>query len=123
MLAAALAMERGWAINLGGGMVRSRPGPVGAGWDAWACCSCHAGLPPKRSESPSCGRPTPASPRPHATPARPSAPAQHHAYHDDGGGWCPFADINLAVRRLRAASGGTVRRVMVVDLDVHQASV
>ena len=64
MMAAALAMERGWAINLGGGM--------------------------------------------------------HHASHDQGGGWCPYADIHLAIRRLRAASGGGVRRVMVVDLDVHQ---
>lgn len=65
VVAAALAMERGWAVNLGGGM--------------------------------------------------------HHARHDDGEGWCAFADINLAVRRLRAASGGAVKRVMVVDLDVHQA--
>ncbi|EFN54902.1 hypothetical protein CHLNCDRAFT_23994, partial [Chlorella variabilis] len=66
MMAAALAMERGWAINLGGGM--------------------------------------------------------HHASHDQGGGWCPYADIHLAMRRLRAASGGGVRRVMVVDLDVHQGN-
>lgn len=47
----------------------------------------------------------------------------HHAHHADGGGWCPFDDIYLAVRRLRAASGGAVRRVVVVDLDAHQGNV
>lgn len=66
MLGAALAMERGWAINLGGGM--------------------------------------------------------HHASHNDGGGWCPYSDITLALRRLRAASGGAARRVLAVDLDVHQGN-
>lgn len=38
-----------------------------------------------------------------------------------GGGWCPYSDITLALRRLRAASGGAARRVLAVDLDVHQA--
>ncbi|KAI7842582.1 hypothetical protein COHA_003686 [Chlorella ohadii] len=66
MLAAALAMQHGWAINLGGGF--------------------------------------------------------HHAAPDNGGGWCPFSDIYLAARRLRAASGGLVRRVMVIDTDVHQGN-
>lgn len=66
MLSAALAMERGWAINLGGGM--------------------------------------------------------HHASADAGGGWCPYADIALAMRRLYKASGGAVSRFMVIDLDVHQGN-
>ncbi|PSC71162.1 class III RPD3 type histone deacetylase [Micractinium conductrix] len=66
MLAAALAMERGWAINLGGGM--------------------------------------------------------HHAAPDAGGGWCPYADIHLALRRLRVASGGAATRFLYVDLDVHQGN-
>jgi hypothetical protein len=66
MLAAALALERGWALNLGGGM--------------------------------------------------------HHASTDAGGGWCPYADLHLAMRRLRAASSGRLRRFMVIDLDVHQVS-
>lgn len=35
---------------------------------------------------------------------------------------CPFDDILLAVRRARAASGGAVRRVLVVDLDAHQGN-
>ena len=64
MMAAALAMEHGWAINLGGGM--------------------------------------------------------HHAAPDAGGGWCPYADLALAMRRLHNASGGAVSKFMVVDLDVHQ---
>jgi histone deacetylase 11 len=64
MLAAALAFERGFAVNLGGGM--------------------------------------------------------HHACPDAGGGWCPYADIHLAIRRLRAASNNLLKTFMVVDLDVHQ---
>lgn len=67
MLAAALAMRDGWAIQLGGGM--------------------------------------------------------HHAAPDDGGGWCPYADIWLALQRLRQASGGLVSKALVVDLDVHQVFV
>jgi histone deacetylase 11 len=65
-LAAALALERGWAINLGGGM--------------------------------------------------------HHAWHDNGGGWCPYDDIYLAVVRARQAGGTKVQRILVVDLDVHQGN-
>jgi hypothetical protein len=45
ILAAALAITQGWAINLGGGM--------------------------------------------------------HHAHSADGSGWCPYADITLAIHRLR----------------------
>lgn len=45
MLAAGLAVEHGWAINLGGGM--------------------------------------------------------HHAHRDNGGGWCPYDDIMLAIRKVR----------------------
>ncbi|GAB4819238.1 hypothetical protein N2152v2_006284 [Parachlorella kessleri] len=66
MLAAALAQERGWAINLGGGL--------------------------------------------------------HHAYHADGGGWCVYDDIYLAIRKLRQAAGGLVKTCMVIDLDVHQGN-
>jgi hypothetical protein len=35
----------------------------------------------------------------------------HHAYSSAGMGWCPFDDIYLAVRKLRKASGGEVKRV------------
>ena len=38
----------------------------------------------------------------------------------DGGGWCAYSDIFLAIRQLRRASGGRVRRFMIIDLDVHQ---
>ncbi|KAG1652546.1 hypothetical protein FOA52_007137 [Chlamydomonas sp. UWO 241] len=64
--AAGLAMQYGWAINLGGGM--------------------------------------------------------HHAHASGGGGWCPFDDVYLAVRRLRDASGGEVKKVMYIDLDAHQGN-
>lgn len=64
MQAAALALQHGWAVNLGGGM--------------------------------------------------------HHAAPDAGGGWCAYADLWLALRRLRTASGGSICKVMVIDLDVHQ---
>lgn len=46
----------------------------------------------------------------------------HHAYHSDGMGWCPYADITLAVRRLRAVSRGAVQRVLIVDTDAHQGN-
>jgi acetoin utilization deacetylase AcuC-like enzyme len=42
----------------------------------------------------------------------------HHAFPDAGRGFCVFNDVVVAVRSLRAA--GRVRRVLVVDLDVHQ---
>jgi acetoin utilization deacetylase AcuC-like enzyme len=42
----------------------------------------------------------------------------HHAFADAGRGFCVFNDVVVALRSLRAA--GRVRRVAVVDLDVHQ---
>lgn len=44
----------------------------------------------------------------------------HHAWRSNGMGWCPFDDLYLAIMRLRRASGGAIRKVMVVDLDAHQ---
>ena len=35
---------------------------------------------------------------------------------------CVYDDIFLAIRQLRRASGGAVKTVMVVDLDVHQGN-
>ena len=32
------------------------------------------------------------------------------------------SDLTLALRRVRAASGGVVRKVMIIDLDVHQGN-
>ena len=42
----------------------------------------------------------------------------HHAFADAGRGFCVFNDVVTALRVLRAE--GVVRRVLVVDLDVHQ---
>lgn len=66
VLAAGLALERGWAINLGGGM--------------------------------------------------------HHASHDQAAGWCAFSDITLAIKVLRKATRGQIRKVLVIDLDAHQGN-
>jgi acetoin utilization deacetylase AcuC-like enzyme len=42
----------------------------------------------------------------------------HHAFAHAGRGFCVFNDVVTAMRDLRA--GGIVRRVLVVDVDVHQ---
>lgn len=42
----------------------------------------------------------------------------HHAFAGAGKGFCTFNDVVVATRRLRA--DGLVRRVLIVDLDVHQ---
>ena len=42
----------------------------------------------------------------------------HHAFHASGRGFCLFNDVVLALRVLRAE--GEMRRVLVVDCDVHQ---
>jgi acetoin utilization deacetylase AcuC-like enzyme len=44
----------------------------------------------------------------------------HHAFPDRGEGFCTFNDVAVAVRRLQAL--GRVRRVAIVDLDVHQGN-
>lgn len=44
----------------------------------------------------------------------------HHAAYDRGGGYCVFNDSIIAARHAQAA--GLVRRVLVVDLDVHQGN-
>lgn len=43
----------------------------------------------------------------------------HHAFPDHGEGFCPFNDVAVAVRVLRAEG---VRRSAIVDLDVHQGN-
>jgi acetoin utilization deacetylase AcuC-like enzyme len=42
----------------------------------------------------------------------------HHAFHEAARGFCVFNDVVCAARAVRAA--GLARRVLVVDLDVHQ---
>ena len=44
----------------------------------------------------------------------------HHAFRDRGEGFCVFNDLVVAARALLA--DGAVRRVLVVDLDVHQGN-
>jgi acetoin utilization deacetylase AcuC-like enzyme len=47
-----------------------------------------------------------------------AAGGSHHALPDTGAGFCVFND--LAVAALRLLGEGDVRRVLIVDLDVHQ---
>lgn len=44
----------------------------------------------------------------------------HHAYPGHGEGFCVFNDVAVAIRDVQATKG--VRRVAVVDLDVHQGN-
>jgi acetoin utilization deacetylase AcuC-like enzyme len=44
----------------------------------------------------------------------------HHAFADHGEGFCVFNDVAVAIRALQRA--GRVRRVAIVDLDVHQGN-
>lgn len=44
----------------------------------------------------------------------------HHAAFDRGGGYCVFNDSVIAARHVRAH--GLARRVLVIDLDVHQGN-
>lgn len=47
-----------------------------------------------------------------------AAGGSHHALADTGAGYCVFNDLAIAAHRLIAE--GDARRVMIVDLDVHQ---
>lgn len=47
-----------------------------------------------------------------------SAAGSHHALHDTGAGYCVFNDLAVTANRLLAE--GHARRVLIVDLDVHQ---
>jgi acetoin utilization deacetylase AcuC-like enzyme len=44
----------------------------------------------------------------------------HHAFADHGEGFCALNDVAVAVAKLRAE--GRVRRVMIVDCDLHQGN-
>lgn len=46
------------------------------------------------------------------------AGGSHHALHDTGAGYCVFNDLVIAANRLIAE--GAARRILIVDLDVHQ---
>jgi acetoin utilization deacetylase AcuC-like enzyme len=47
-----------------------------------------------------------------------SAGGSHHALADTGAGYCVFNDLAVTAHRLLAE--GDARRIMIVDLDVHQ---
>ena len=47
-----------------------------------------------------------------------TAGGSHHAMSDGGAGFCLFNDVAVAARALQAK--GLVRRLLIVDLDVHQ---
>ncbi|MBJ6121140.1 histone deacetylase [Sphingomonas mollis] len=47
-----------------------------------------------------------------------TAGGSHHALHDTGAGYCVFND--LAVAAIRLVEEGTVDRLLIVDVDVHQ---
>jgi acetoin utilization deacetylase AcuC-like enzyme len=42
----------------------------------------------------------------------------HHAFRDEGAGFCVFNDVAIAIHKLRAH--GRLQRAAVIDLDVHQ---
>ena len=44
----------------------------------------------------------------------------HHAFPGHGEGFCMIHDVAVAIRQLQA--GGSLRRVLVVDTDVHQGN-
>jgi acetoin utilization deacetylase AcuC-like enzyme len=46
------------------------------------------------------------------------AGGSHHALYDTGAGYCVFNDLAIAANRLIAE--GRARRILIVDLDVHQ---
>ncbi len=47
-----------------------------------------------------------------------TAGGSHHAFREEGSGFCVFNDVAVAAKRLREE--GMIERVLVVDLDVHQ---
>lgn len=44
----------------------------------------------------------------------------HHAKPDKGEGFCIFADIPIAIRKLQKE--GKIKRALIIDLDVHQGN-
>lgn len=47
-----------------------------------------------------------------------TAGGSHHALHDSGAGYCVFNDLAITANRLLAE--GDARRILIVDVDVHQ---
>ncbi|BES90983.1 Histone deacetylase domain [Nesidiocoris tenuis] len=46
----------------------------------------------------------------------------HHCSKDEGGGFCPYADITLLIQYILETYSERAKKVMVVDLDAHQGN-
>ena len=46
----------------------------------------------------------------------------HHAFHDRGEGFCVFSDIAVAANVILERYPDIVKRILIVDLDVHQGN-
>lgn len=44
----------------------------------------------------------------------------HHAKPDIGEGFCAYADVPIAIRKLQQE--GLIKKALVIDVDVHQGS-
>lgn len=47
----------------------------------------------------------------------------HHAFYDYGEGFCVFSDIAVAANVVLRENADAVRRILILDLDVHQVGV
>jgi len=46
----------------------------------------------------------------------------HHAFHDYGEGFCIFSDIAVAANVIRQRYAHLIKRILIIDLDVHQGN-
>jgi len=46
----------------------------------------------------------------------------HHAFYDRGEGFCIFSDIAVAANVIRQKYGSIIRKILIIDLDVHQGN-
>ena len=44
----------------------------------------------------------------------------HHSHSRQGGGFCVYADISLAIKFLQKT--GQINKAMIIDLDAHQVN-
>lgn len=46
----------------------------------------------------------------------------HHAFYDRGEGFCVFSDIAVAANVVRSRFPSLIKRILIIDLDVHQGN-